>query len=306
MANLPHPQHPDLEDLVAFLEGRGSEAVRALVLKRLDEDPDYLATMNDLVPMLREAGLIPEGGIAPASPEPTESEPKTKVIGDASRFRRRTGLIAIAAALVPIGVGLWLSMGSNVRLPVRLMPSKLGSAQLQAWNSILANETWVDTSKNTRGSERSSGGEISSLPLIGAQIFDLEVAVWAQDRELAKKRLQVLQSTLGDKKSTTYGGLPWPKDGEGWTGVETEMAKAYEWLAKPEVFAPEDLKQIERGACLRAAWLAEKAQNPDFFKSWDESCRDVVDPSTWQDEVKELQQQLFELDDEDPLLAPPG
>lgn len=306
MANLPHPQHPDLEDLVAFLEGRGSEAVRALVLKRLDEDPDYLATMNDLVPMLREAGLIPEGGIAPASPEPAESEPKTKVIGDASRFRRRAGLIAIAAALVPIGVGLWLWAGS-ARLPFRLMPQKLDSAQLQTWNSILSNETWVDgdTLRGT-GEEFQTAVEASNLPLIGAQIFDLEVAVRARNRELAENRLKVLQSTLGDKKSTTYGGLPWPKDGEGWTGVETEMAKAYEWLAKPEVFAPEDLKQIERGACLRAAWLAEKAQNPDFFKSWKDTCRDVVDPSTWQDEVKELQQQLFELDEEDPLLTPPG
>ena len=299
MANPPNPQRPDLEDLVAFLEGRGSEAMRVLVLKRLDEDPDYLATMNDLVPMLREAGLIPAGGIAPASPEPAESEPKPKVIGDPSRFRRRTGLITIAAALVPIAVSMWLWTGS-ARLPYRLMPPKLDSAQLQAWNSILATETWVDTSNITRGSEGSSSGEISSLPLIGAQIFDLEVAVRAQDRALAQKRLQVLQSSLGNKAESTYDGVVLSeKDSPDWARVEKEMADAYYWLAKPPVFGQEGMKQIERGTCLRAAWLAEKAQNPDYFRSWGDTCSGVVDTSTWQDEVQELQKQLFPPDEED-------
>ena len=301
MANPPNPQRPDLEDLVAFLEGRGSEAMRVLVLKRLDEDPDYLATMNDLVPMLREAGLIPAGGIAPASPEPAESEPKPKVIGDPSRFRRRTGLITIAAALVPIAVSMWLWTASNVRLPYQLMPPKLDSAQLQAWNSILDSELW-NSSDTLRGDNVATrpAVEPSNLLWVGAQIFDLEVAVRAQDRALAQKRLQVLQSSLGNKAESTYDGVVLSeKDSPDWARVEKEMADAYYWLAKPPVFGQEGMKQIERGSCLRAAWLAEKAQNPDYFKSWGDTCSGVVDTSTWQDEVQELQKQLFPPDEED-------
>lgn len=314
MVNPPNPQRPDLEDLVAFLEGRGSEAMRVLVLKRLDEDPDYLATMNDLVPMLREAGLIPEGGITPASPEPAESEPKTNVIGNPSRFQRRTGLIAIAAALVPIGVSMWLWTASNVRLPYQLMPPKFDSAQLQAWNSILDSEPW-NSSDTLRGDNVATkpAVEPSNLLWVGAQIFDLEVAVRAQDRALAQKRLEVLQSTLGDKKKTTYGGLTWPADGErDWAGVEKEMATAYEWLAKPKGFSHDQLKQIERGTCLRAAFLAQQAGNPDFTKSWPDACRDALKDQDLNEEIERMRE-LFgplsddlETDEDGAAEAPPG
>lgn len=309
MANLPHPQHPDLEDLVAFLEGRGSEAVRALVLKRLDEDPDYLATMNDLVPMLREAGLIPEGGIAPASPEPTDSEPKTKVIGDASRFRRRTGLIAIAAALVPIGVGLWLFTARAVPFASRL------AQELGASPAHLNAEVWEKDATRSGGDPASSSPQLpddSDLPLAGAQIFDLTLAVNKRDLAAASAKAVALNRSLGEYADATYSGVQGKLEVAAfrWDEVDAEMKKADHYLK--ETLGDDRMKLVDKGTCLRAAFLAQQAGNPDFTKSWPDACRDALKDQDLNEEIKRMQELFgslpddFETNEDSAAQAPPG
>ncbi len=127
MANSQSSQRPDLQDLVPYLQGRGDEALRAQVLKRLDEDEGYLELMVDLVPMLRAAGEIadpdaaeegPDIAAAPAHappapaafPGPTpsiKSLPHPATVTAPARFRRWPAFAALAA-LVPIAVALWL------------------------------------------------------------------------------------------------------------------------------------------------------------------------------------------------------
>lgn len=306
MANLPHPQHPDLEDLVAFLEGRGSEAVRALVLKRLDEDPDYLATMNDLLPMLREAGLIPEGGIAPASPEPTTSEPKTNVIGDASRFRRRTGLIAIAAALMLMGVGLWLWTD---QIPTATRLAKMLSEQSAALDS----EVW-QRGVNRSGTTDSTSKSItaSDLPLIGAQILDLEVAVRNRDLASARTKVAALISSLGDKADVTYGKVQGQLGAVSlvWDEIDAEMKEADRYLKL--AFSDDDLKLVDKGTCLRAAFLAQQAGKPDFTNSWPDACLDALKDQDLNEEIKRMQELFgslpddFETNEDSAAQAPPG
>lgn len=316
MANSTNTQRPDLEDLVAFLEGRGSEAMRALVLQRLDEDPAYLATMNDLVPMFRDAGLIPEGGIALApsgATAPAEEKAPANVIGDPARFRRRTGLIAIAATLASIGIGLWLFTGSGVRHPLRL--AQLLAASSKAPPVV---ESWSDINRGVGNSEQNALDttdhlSTADLRLAGAQILDLEMATKARNHELAWNRLELLKSTLSGKADSTYDGVPLTKDGPAdWVKVEKEMAAAYEWLGKPEVSTQDELNEIERGVCLRAAWLAQQAGNPGFTNSWTATCREALRGQDLNAEIEKMRSQFdplmddLQTDEDGAAAAPPG
>lgn len=310
MVNPPNPQRPDLEDLVAFLEGRGSEAMRVLVLKRLDEDPDYLATMNDLVPMLREAGLIPAGGIAPASPEIAEPEPKPNVIGNPSRFRRRTGLIAIAAALGPISIGLWL-------LTSRVVPFASRVAQeLGASPAHLKAEVWEKGGTRGDGDDPESSSpqlpDDSDLPLVGAQIFDLTLAVNKRDLAAASAKTVALNHSLGEYADGTYGGVEDKLEAAPlvWDDVDAEMKEADHYLKQG--LDDKKKKLVDKGTCLRAAFLAQQAGNPDFAKSWPDACGEALKGQDLQTELQKMREQFgplsddFELDEDGAAEAPPG
>lgn len=281
MANSESSQQPDLQDLVAYLQGRGDEALRAQVLKRLDEDESYLELMVDLVPMLRAAGEIADpdaeeedgGHVAgPSPPAPAAaplpfvhpppsvtSSPLSANSNAATARSRRWPAVAALAALVPIAVSVWLvyqSTGSLAHQLARTMAKDVSKDQLDRANR------WEEAQ---RGGVRGGDGPDTPTPSIdhadvlraGGQIFALEIAVKNEDLPAAKERLLFLQKWLKDDFKWTYDKVEQAFRAErfDWRQVDLKMKGAYRDLMEiPEYSKLEPL--LNEGVCWRAAWLA--------------------------------------------------
>lgn len=285
MANPENAQRPDLQDLVAYLQGRGDETLRAQVLKRLDEDEEYLELMVDLVPMLREAGEIrdPDGdeqvdgeSAAPpppapplpfvARPAPPAALPPVALPPAASVIpaHRRWPALAILAALVPISLGIWLVLMPKPPEPYRI-------AQQMA--SQLSSKTLEELSPWEPGTPRGEqipeeGNEVvpEDYLVVGGQIFALDMAVRRESHEVAKDRLDGLEKMLSsgawaasyrrvdDFLSTEPGSLEAAQQKVYWEQVRTRMDAAYAVLAGKPGSEIDGL--LRKGACWRAAWFA--------------------------------------------------
>lgn len=279
MANSESSQHPDLQDLVAYLQGRGDEALRAQVLKRLDEDESYLELMVDLVPMLRAAGEIADpdaeeedgGHVASPSPPTPAAAPLSFVApppstissplpanSNVAAHSRRWPAVAALAALVPIAVAVWLVMPRGP-LSYRLasaMADDIGKDQLKQANP------WEEAQRG--GVRGGDGPDTPTTPIdqtdvlrAGGQIFALAITVKNEDLPAAKERLLYLQKWLKDDFAGTYDTVELALKAErfDWRQVDRKMKGAYRDLLEiPEYSKLEPL--LNEGVCWRAAWLA--------------------------------------------------
>lgn len=287
MVNSQSTQRPDLQDLVAYIQGRGSEDLRAQVLKRLDEDEAYMDLMLDLVPMLREAGECqdPDAEPAPAPAPlrlaappvvaaPAVADPPAggKVIMAPDRFRRRTGLIA-AAALVPIAIGVWL-VSQRVLDPRELA---VAIAQDLRSGSVSANPFDPVTRSANDPAPRSD-----DLVKAGTHLLDLELALGRKDAEAATDLLNRLKGSLDPLTfAALFEGIArlLEKQDVEWRVVNKQVADAYRDLPRNK----EEEQTLKSGICWRAVWLAAHAKDASFFSSGRQRdrCMDLVDPEAW-------------------------
>lgn len=302
MVNSESPQRPDLQDLVAYIQGRGSEAMRAQVLKRLDEDEAYMDLMLDLVPMLREAGECgdPDAEAEPApaplrlAPPPVEVAPAVaeppaggKVIAAPDRFRRPWGKIAAVAALVPVAVGIWLTSRTQP-----LNPQKLAQKMVPDLRAGLDTDNPFDP---TMRSANEPGSRNDDFVLAGTHLLDLERALSRHDLEAASQRLLRLESVLDPitfassfRDVATYLGKP-PVD---WSLANNKVTEAYRFLVLDD---KESALKLKTGICWRAAYLAAEAKDESFFKSGRqrERCRDLVGKGGWVANPKTVENAFF-------------
>jgi hypothetical protein len=285
MANSQSPQRPDLQDLVAYIQGRGSETLRAQVLKRLDEDEAYMDLMIDLVPMLREAGecVDPDGEAEPvpaplrlAPPPMAEAAPAVaapaggKVIAAPDRFRTPR-LFEALAALLPIAIGVWLVM----RTP-QLGPQELAHNVVAQLEPDLKAENPFDPVLRSGNQKPALEGDFVTA---GTHLLDLENAIVQRNADAALDRLFGVKGSLDALAyDATFSKIATllEKPSFTWDDVNKEMAETYEYLERE--FKGET-RDIKTGMCWRAAWLAANAKNESFFAGG--PCRDLVGKENW-------------------------
>jgi hypothetical protein len=300
MSNSQSPQRPDLQDLVAYIQGRGSETLRAQVLKRLDEDEAYMDLMIDLVPMLREAGecVDPDGEAEPApvplrlAPPPmAEATPAVaapaggKVIVAPDRFRRPPGLVA-AAAMLPIAVALWIVFGIDRPETWQAAARGLEGAKLPA---SLDDPLYSNTRGGTDGLpfDVSPGDRFAS----GAWLVDLGLAIKRRDLKEAQSRLASLEGTVGSDEAPELLMLEQElaKSPVSWKNVERELETAYKYLFDNEKSQP----YVDQGSCVRGAWLALRAGDAQFASRGKigNRCPEIVG-AAWPPTEKQLENML--------------
>lgn len=277
MANFEDNERPDLQDLVAYLEGRGSAALRARVLKRLDEDESYLELMADLAPLLREDGAEGEGAAAAPAAAPVATPPRHlvavppatpaatpattpaatpapslpgKVVALPSPYRKRRVLIAAMAALVPISVSIWL-LGQS-----RVSTASLAANRLNPTQATLDDHPWGET---YRGGVAATE-EDPAMYQAGGLLVDLETALKKEWPIQSKSRLSLLATTL-DRQLFEASGLASVEksvQAGAFRAAAAKAEEAYKYLAEDKYSA----HYLEQGACIRATLLA--STGPDY------------------------------------------
>lgn len=317
MANSQSSERPDLQDLVAYMQGRGSEAMRAQVLQRLDEDEEYLELMMDLVPMLREAGELadPDATADPATPAPASqpSMPRTAVdapllaVAETQRHAgevpmppgtvvalpRRTsrpyGVFAALAAMIPMAVAVWMTTRQ---------PSSVSGSVARALNPSLA----IMETSDPWGGGPSRGGAIepacsasggSACFDAGAQMVDLQIALRQGYEQLARVRLANLATSLGADYERYFPGLAeLSKNGP----FDLEKVKKLVDAGDRKLRKDQDLMLgFEEGACLRAALLAARINDSEFFAGRKQRrlCLEVVGEANWKPNEGALEELFF-------------
>jgi len=290
MANPPSIERPDLQDLLAYIEGRGDEAVRAQVLKRLDEDEEYLALMVDLVPMLREAGEIPLPEESTVGPPAGEELPlPQKVIGHPLRFRRSGALITTLAALLSITLGLWLFSRANRSLSPDALSREMAAK--------VATD-WVEENPFVRGFRGGPGEPDSNDYLLaGMQILDLRVTFQKKQAEESLKRIADLQRSLDTVTfNATFGALDTKlktsevKSDRWWQEVNEAAEDGFHFLIA-DGLDPQEGRLLSEGMCWRAAWLAAEAKNSSFFEDElaKKQCLEVIGEESWKADSEVIQ-----------------
>ena len=311
MSNSQSSERPDLQDLVAYMQGRGSEALRAQVLKRLDEDESYLELMMDLVPMLREAGeladpdAVPEAAPAvrplvspiaaavdaPLPPAP-EAPPARVVTFPESPSRRRTAAIGLMVAMIPAMVAVWIATR-----PARPAAYDLAKSLKSVSETILdENNPWGGGA--TRGSDAKDICDQDPVACFdaGAQMVDLELAIQRKWKIQANTRLGNLSTTLGRKTFKSYfPGLAEVPDGTliGLDVIEKQVAAGSRELLKEQDL----MSGFNEGTCLRAAFLAAKSKDLAFFEKRKNRrlCRGIIDEVNWKPDPDALEHLYFEM-----------
>ncbi len=315
MANSQSSERPDLQDLVAYMQGRGSETMRAQVLQRLDEDEEYLELMMDLVPMLREAGELadPDATADPATrapatqpmapqtvvdaPLPAIAEPPLhavevpvlpgKVVALPRRTRRPYGVFAALAAMIPMAVAVWMTTRPRLPLPTILAKGDLASIS----SSLLEEGPWKEV---TRGAAEPACIDADDAACFeaGAQMVDLQIALAQGSEKLANRLLPLLATNLGADFPRFFPGL----DGKGPFALE-KMKKKVE-AGYPALLKYQDrMPGFEEGACLRAAVLAAKANKTSYFEDRQKQkrCLEVVGENNWKPDFEALADRYFEV-----------
>lgn len=308
MSNSQSSERPDLQDLVAYMQGRGSEALRAQVLKRLDEDESYLELMMDLVPMLREAGELADPDAvqdaAPAAPPairplvspiaaavdaplppPAVAPPSRVVPFPESPSRRRTAAISLMAALIPAAVAIWIATGQTSRSPTEKLASNLSPVNRMVLES---NDPW------SGGAMRGGVDICDSKPVAcfdaGAQLFELQVAIQQNWEDLANIRLANLATTLGKKAFRVYfPTLAEVPDGQ---LIELDTMKKQVEAGSRKLFEdPVLMDSFLAGACMRSALLAARADDRKFFEGRNarKLCQEYVGAANWKVDVQALE-----------------
>lgn len=305
MANPQSSERPDLQDLVAYMQGRGSETLRAQVLKRLDEDEEYLELMMDLVPMLREAGELADPDAAPASspiqtlvdaplppvadsaPDPVPGGMPGKVVALPRPAKPPLGVFVALAAMVPIAVAIWSATQPKLPLPV-LQAQLLGPVSELVLDN---NDPWPAT----RGGAFGGCADGAACFDAGGQMIDLQLALDQRSEQRIRTRLNSLGVALGRESFEEYfpalGDLP--KEGPlDLDFIEKQVAAGYKNLR-----AQQDLLEgFEEGACLRAAWLAAEMKNAAYFESRKarKPCIELVGENNWKPDAKLLEELFYE------------
>lgn len=300
MANSQSSERPDLQDLVAYMQGRGSETLRAQVLKRLDEDEEYLELMMDLVPMLREAGELADPDAAP-SPLQTRVDAPLPAVDDAPAagmlalpampgklvaLPRRTGrpfaAFAALAALIPCAVAVWIVTRTQLPLTAAVV-RELGKVSELALDN---NDRWGVT---RGGAKDDCGGDGAACFDAGAQMVDLQIALADRSQQWVRIRLVSLGTALGDQFERYFPGLgDLPKDGAlDLEHIEKQVAAGYKNLREDQDL----LEGFEEGACLRTAWLAAAMNNAAFFEGRKarKLCLEIVGEDNWKNDAKALE-----------------
>lgn len=302
MANPQSSERPDLQDLVAYMQGRGSETLRAQVLKRLDEDEEYLELMMDLVPMLREAGELADPDAAPASspirtfvdaplPAVADAPPAGmpqmpgKVVALPRPASRPFGPIAALAAMIPIAVAIWVATRPQLPLPVSQAKLVGPVSELVLDN----NDPWPAT----RGGAFGGCGDGACFDA-GGQMIDLQIALDQRSQQRVRTRLSSLGVALGRDSFEEYfpalGDLP--KEGPlDLDFIEKQVAAGYDNLRGQQDL----LEGFEEGACLRAAWLAAEMKNAAYFESRKarKPCIEFVGENNWKPDASTLEELFY-------------
>jgi hypothetical protein len=299
MANSHSSQRPDLQDLVAYLQGRGDAAMRAQVLQRLDEDESYLELMVDLVPMLRAEGEIadpdaaapPVLPAAPALPAPLPFVAPLPTNAAPSRFRRWPAFAALAA-LVPITVGLWLVNPFQEKILARRLAEMNDGAKLPEGE---ADPLYIDAKRGPPVSREVSPEDAQDSFYAGARLFDLHLVVERHQVEESKARLDELQKSLAEDYRFEFDNVRALLEAKrvDWSEVERTIEEDYK-LCFDNPKQKLQRRSFEQGSCVRAAWLALKAQNPGYLALEEvrDGCEEVVGRELWSADEKQLRLML--------------
>lgn len=315
MANSQSSERPDLQDLVAYMQGRGSETMRAQVLQRLDEDEEYLELMMDLVPMLREAGeladpdatadpatrapatqpMAPQTVVdAPALPEPQRHAGEVPVLpGKVVALPRRTsrpyGVFAALAAMIPIAVAVWMTTrpqsSEAARIATRMAPISAEKIEDGMWGG----------GSLRGGNEPGCNTSDSACFDAGAQMVDLQLALRQGYEQLIRVRLANLATSLGADYETYFPGLAEvSKEGR----FDLEKVKKLVRSGDRKLRKDQDrMVGFEDGVCLRAALLAARGEDAQFFadRRNRKQCLEIVGEDNWKPDSEALADRYFEV-----------
>lgn len=167
----------DLETMAAFIEGTLDEAERRRVLVALGESPADYEVFADAV--LLRSGLDAESGGA-APPDPAAVDPKVRPIPTRLAARPWVPLVAAAGLAAVVGTYTWVGGDPGPSETAGLVGSLVPGWEDQTWSVV-------------RGSDE---GRFTAQQLafrIGVRSVDLDVALEADDREVARRMATELE-----------------------------------------------------------------------------------------------------------------